>query len=107
MAGADGITAHFLQHLQLVTYGTPVYGSPKGTEVVVQANTLELTSLTVEEEPTVGHQFNASDAKPCLVGVNRVITHHQCRNSLVKHRAFGAPKLGGVDEEVLFQRLAV
>ena len=63
VAGADRITAHILQHLNLVTQCVLVDSGAERTEVVVVAHALELTRLSVELEAVLGRKTDTAYAR--------------------------------------------
>ena len=70
MRRANGITAHLLEHGQLVTQGIAMNGRSKRTEVVVQAHTLELRAHAVEVEPAVGLKLEGTVAVGHIAGID-------------------------------------
>ena len=107
VGGADGVAAHVAQQKQLAADGIAADGGTEGTEVVVQADALELTHLAVEQEAHVGDDLHAANTEgggdvllPFAVGVERGAR-------LVEVGRLGRPEERGGEGEVLLEREVV
>ena len=76
MRGADGVAAHVLQGLDLSDEGTFVDGSPQGTEVVVQTDTLQLARHAVQLETTLLGALHCTDAELLTDFIDRLAVSH-------------------------------
>ena len=83
MTRADGIATHLLQQGELAAQRGAVDGSTQRPEVVMIAHALELTPLTIEEEPSVGHDIDAPDAEYRRVGIHEGVIAEDARDSLI------------------------
>ena len=61
----DCITAHILEHCQLVPYRGGVHCRSERSQVVMQAYSLELAAFSVEEETFARPDFYAADTERC------------------------------------------
>jgi len=59
----DGIATHILQQRELAAESSHIDGSPQRPQVVMVADTLELTVLAVQEKTFVRHNLYATDAE--------------------------------------------
>ena len=59
----DGIAAHILQQRELAAESSHIDGSPQRSQVVMVADALKLTVLTVQEKTFVRHNLYAADAE--------------------------------------------
>ena len=91
MAGAYGVASHVLQHFQLVAQGADIDGGAQKTEVVVVADTLELTHFSVEHESLVGHKLQAAYAEAGGVGVLQASGSIDACDGTVECRGFRTP----------------
>ena len=66
MGGTDGIAAHILEHLQLVTQGRHIDGGAQRAQVVMVAHALELTMPAIKVEALVGHVSQRADRYPAI-----------------------------------------
>ena len=84
--GPDGVTAHILQHFQLVMDGCPVYGGTERTEVVVEADAPYDAPLSVEEESAVGYPLHGPDSEAVVHNVEDFPVTDDGRLGLVENR---------------------
>ena len=103
VAGAHGIASHGLEQLQLVTDGTLVDCSPKGTQVVVQADTLEFRGFPVQEESLFRYKFNAAYTETGYVSIYLFVIHINMCMSLVECRILRTPQARVIYHEVLLE----
>ena len=89
VGGTDGITAHILEHLQLVTQGRHIDGGAQWAQVVMVAHALELTMPAIEVETLVGHVSQRADAEARSIGILQFSIDINFANSLIKRRLLG------------------
>ena len=70
MARTDGIATHLLQNLHLANERSLVDSSAKRTQVVVQADTLQLAGLAVQFESALAADAYGADARGRRLGIN-------------------------------------
>ena len=72
MGGADGIASHFLHGLDLADEGSLVFGGSERTEVVVEANSLNLARDAIELESTFLRYAYSAYAEACYLLVEHL-----------------------------------
>ena len=69
----NGICTHILHDTNLAADGSFIYSTTQWPKVVMQANTLKLNKLSVQEEAFVGNYFQSSDSKRGVILVNQFV----------------------------------
>lgn len=103
--GTDGVAAHLLQLLYLSDNSGFVHGSAERTEVMVEADTLELAAHTVEPEAMDGVSLNGPNAKAHGEIVQCFpITIRQRQFQRIEVRGLRCPPFGVLDDEATVER---
>ena len=104
--GADGVTAHFLEHLEAADPGVVVPDRTEGARVMVQAHAFQEGLFAVEVE-SVGLPFGLADAEVRLVLVQHLVGGFHGGAGDVHLRGFRAPEAGARHFEGLDDGLSV
>ena len=83
MRRTDGVAARVLHHLDLTDEGCLIDGGTKWTKVVVQADTLDLTGLTIQLETTLLRYLDGADTKFLGNGIEQFSILHIFDISLI------------------------
>ncbi len=94
MAGANGITAHLLEHLDLALEGAKVDCGAQRAQVVMIADTVEFDVLAIYEQARIRVVFERADPEGSLVGIHERAIVGDSSDGHVTVRGLGAPNPG-------------
>ena len=99
VAGADGIGAHGLHHLDLADKGGLIDSGTQWTQIVMQAHAFNLAALAVELETAFLAERDSADTHLLRLTVNLQSLVAQCRRGCVQVRILGRPQRGQIHLE--------
>ena len=96
VAGADGIGAHGLHHLNLADEGRLVDGGTQRAQVMVQAHALDLAAHAVELESTLLAERDSADSELGALAVHLNALVAQCGGDVIEIWTLGRPQRGSI-----------
>src|SRR6266542_6368873 len=100
MAGADRIHTSGLHDLQLALRGAPVDGSAKSAEIMMQADTMQLAALAIQQKTSVLVECDGANPECSGVLVDDPILVQDLSDEGVQIRTIHVPALWPGDAEV-------
>ncbi len=104
---SDGVAAHLLEHLNLMTERSPVHGRSERPEVVVHAHSVNNPAFPVEEKSPVGDKLDCTQPEAVFDAVNEFPVLQNACPCRVERRVLRRPEFRRCYAYVLPHSLAV